>query len=478
MTRKVILTAFLLLLMTASVHAQSENCTACHSDMVSQYLAGPHAGIDCIRCHQNGEEHTANPQAAPGVEVQADNCGECHQLQFESYMEGEGTDQTRQKQEEFPLLRRLLAGHPFAEDYREPRSHINMLTDFVQTSRPRSALCMYCKSSDVYWQWNDTINYESNAGELLDNNVIANPITCVQCHNPHVPELRVVQPALNEAIERMPQEHPGRDDPMGSRVCSQCHVNYNFNPAARGIEFPFVKVAQMPDYINSTEIWRETGTGGWEHPEAGIMLYKVQHPETELYWDSLHHKLGVSCADCHMPKRTAENGETYTQHWLTSPLNHIEEGCLNCHSQPPEELRENVKNIQQDIYSRMQDAMSVMDVTLDNLATAAETPNVDEDSLSLARQNYFMAHLYWEWIAAENSAGFHNPTEARSSLEQAVSFATDAREQSAEAIGAKPSPPAEEVPPARSFPWVPVLLGLSVVAGILAYFIKYRKIRE
>jgi nitrite reductase (cytochrome c-552) len=349
-----------------------------------------------------------------------------------------------------------------------------MLTDFVETSRPRSALCMYCKSSDVYWQWNDTIDYQSNTGELLDQGVIVNPITCVQCHNPHVPELRVVQPALNEALDQMPQDHPGKDDPKGSRVCGQCHVNYNFNPPAQGIEFPFVKVAQMPDYINNTEIWRETKTGGWEHPEAGIMLYKVQHPETEMYWDSVHHRLGISCADCHMPKRTAENGETYTQHWLTSPLNHIEEGCLGCHTQSAEELESRVKGIQQDVYGIKQTTMSAMDEALDNLVAAADAGNVNEDLLSEARQNYFMAHLFWEWVASENSMGFHNAAEARESLEQATAYATSASDQAVQALGAQPQPPGEDVPPARRFPWVPLLIGVAVVVGTLAYFIKRR----
>lgn len=473
--KKLILIGLFLLLFVSAAFAQTETCNQCHSDVVEPYLAGPHGAISCARCHENGEAHSSSPQTAPGVRVEANNCGECHTLQFNSYMTGEGEDQAPQKQEEFPVLRRLLAGHPFAEDYREPRSHINMVTDFTQTSRPRSALCMYCKSSDVYWQWGEAITYESNAGELLDQDIIRNPITCVQCHNPHVPALRTVQPALNEALERMPDNHPGKDDPLTSRVCAQCHVNYNFNPAAKGVEFPFVKVAEMPNYIESTDVWRKTKTGGWEHPDAGTMLYKVQHPETELYWDSVHHRRGVSCADCHMPKTKSENGETFTQHWLASPLNYLEEACGRCHNQSEEELTENVRTLQEATHNQMENVMTTMVSALDNLKNAGGAANVNEARLEEARASYFNAHLFWEWIAAENSVGFHNFAEAQESLEKALDFAENARDQAAAATtdGTQPAP-TDQTPPSRTFPWIPLLLGLAVVIGAIAYFIKRR----
>jgi formate-dependent nitrite reductase cytochrome c552 subunit len=301
---------------------------------------------NCARCHENGQAHAAAPQTPPGVTVEAANCGECHQLQYNSYMTGEDQGQTPQKQERYP------------------------------------------------WQWGDTITYDSNAGELLYQNVIRNP---------------------------------------------------NFNPPARGIEFPFVKVAEMPNYIESTEIWRETKTGGWDHPEAEIMLYKVQHPETELYWGSVHHNLGVTCADCHMPPMTAESGQTYTQHWLDSPLNNIEASCGRCHNQSAEELTGQVRAIQEQTSSLMQNVMGTMDAALDNLAAARDAQGVNETRLAGARE----------------------------SLEQALGFAETARDMAAEAADPA-TPPNGEVPPARRFPWVPVLLGLGVVVGVIAYFIRRR----
>ncbi|MCW3489878.1 ammonia-forming cytochrome c nitrite reductase subunit c552 [Dethiobacter alkaliphilus] len=476
MGNRIAVAILFLLLSAAPAFAQGENCAQCHDDVAAPYQQGPHSEMDCSRCHENSEAHAASPAEAPGVSVVAENCGECHELQYNSYVTGEDADQTPQKQEKFPLLRRLLAGHPFAEDYREPRSHINMLTDFVETSRPRSALCMFCKSSDVYWQWQDTISYESNTGELLDQGIIVNPITCVQCHNPHTTELRMVQPALTEALERMPDDHPGQEDPLQTQVCGQCHVNYNFNPAAQSVEFPFVKVAEMPDYIASTDIWRETGTGGWEHPDAGSMLYKVQHPETELYWDSIHHNLGVSCADCHMPQIT-ENGQTFTQHWLTSPLNHLEPSCLGCHNESVEELEARVREVQETAYSLNQTVMSTMDGALDSLAAAGEAAGVNEDTLAEARENYFQAHLFWEWFAAENSVGFHNSAEAQETLERALAYAEDARDLAVAAQdGRAPNgaPPADDVPAEDRFPVLPFLVGLAIVAGAIIYFIKRR----
>lgn len=127
------------------------------------------------------------------------------------------------------------------------------------------------------------------------------------------------------------------------------------------------------------------------------------------------------------------------------------------------------------MYGLKQTVMTTMDAALDNFAAAQDAANVNEDLLEEARQSYFMAHLYWEWIASENSVGFHNPAEAMEALETANRFATEARDQTAQAAGVARTAPAPETPPARRFPWIPLLLGLAVVGGAAAYFISRKK---
>ena len=132
-----------------------------------------------------------------------------------------------------------------------------------------------------------------------------------------------------------------------------------------------------------------------------------------------------------------------------------------------------MKAIQDEIYQLIETAMNTMDVALDNLAVAQDTDNVNEVRLSDARENYFMAHLFWEWVAAENSMGFHNAAEARESLTRATNFASDASDQAAQSVGTQPLPP--EAPPSRRIPWIPALLGLAVTIGAITYFIRRRR---
>ena len=44
------------------------------------------------------------------------------------------------------------------------------------------------------------------------------------------------------------------------------------------------------------------------------------HTELSAYQNSVMYKLGVTCADCHMDKKVAEDGTAYTNHVMQSPL--------------------------------------------------------------------------------------------------------------------------------------------------------------
>ena len=52
------------------------------------------------------------------------------------------------------------------------------------------------------------------------------------------------------------------------------------------------------------------GFNDWVHAETGAQVLKAQHPEFELWTQGVHSRGGVSCADCHMPYvRAAPQGE-------------------------------------------------------------------------------------------------------------------------------------------------------------------------
>lgn len=68
------------------------------------------------------------------------------------------------------------------------------------------------------------------------------------------------------------------------------------------------------------------------------------------------------------------------------------------------------------------------------IQTISNTPGVDVTVLDQARQLHRHAQMRWDLIAAENSAGFHNPEEALRILADAIDLARQAELKTSEAI--------------------------------------------
>ena len=97
-------------------------------------------------------------------------------------------------------------------------------------------------------------------------------------------------------------------------MCAQCHVEYNCNPGTdpatgkpikmddpRTNLFPLVDVTRIDDF------YKHASFKDFKHNQTGALLTKMQHPDTEVYWNSKHDQMGVGCA-CHMPKVKDANG--------------------------------------------------------------------------------------------------------------------------------------------------------------------------
>jgi nitrite reductase (cytochrome c-552) len=62
----------------------------------------------------------------------------------------------------------------------------------------------------------------------------------------------------------------------------------------------------------------------------------------------------------------------------------------------------------------------------DAIAEAANTSGVNEAKLHEAREFNRKAQFYWDYVAAENSMGFHAPDQILNTLAQAQQYANDA----------------------------------------------------
>ncbi len=121
-----------------------------------------------------------------------------------------------------------------------------------------------------------------------------------------------------------------------------------------------------------------------------------------------------------MPLVETGNREIIASHWWTSPLNHMEDSCSNCH-RDLNQTRDRVEGIQGENIASMEELMDKLVEVVEGLALASSTGEIEiiDEIRDLHRQ----AHIRFDWVFAENSCGFHNYREARELLEQAHEYA-------------------------------------------------------
>jgi nitrite reductase (cytochrome c-552) len=338
--------------------------------------------------------------------------------------------------EEDPMLVELFAGYPFSIDYEEDRGHMNSKTDVEDTGRINEkspGTCYSCKSSNNPRLWTDMgmANYDKTPFKELSNQ-IEHPIGCANCHEANTMRLVVTNPALKEALE-----YQGKDlttftrQEMRTIVCANCHVEYYFAGEGKYLTFPWEKGTKIE---NISEYYKEEGFKDWDHATSSAPMIKMQHPEYELFSaDSTHYKAGVSCADCHMPY-TRDGAAKFSTHDVKSPLLNAETACGACHTDVAY-VTGRVGIIQDQVHETMLATEEAIIEAINAIQAAALVEGVDETKLAEARDLHREAQLRWDFIAAENSMGFHNPEEALRILAAATDLARQAQLKAVEAAG-------------------------------------------
>jgi nitrite reductase (cytochrome c-552) len=154
-------------------------------------------------------------------------------------------------------------------------------------------------------------------------------------------------------------------------------------------------------------------------------MLKVQHPEFETWSGGLHARSGVACADCHMPY-VREGAVKISDHWLRSPLENVQQACQTCHKQDEQALKDRITIIQNNTAELLRKAEGAIVEAIDAI-NSAKASGATEEQLKEALQLQRKATFYWDFVAAENSTGFHSPQEAARSLANAIDFARQAQ---------------------------------------------------
>jgi nitrite reductase (cytochrome c-552) len=227
---------------------------------------------------------------------------------------------------------------------------------------------------------------------------------------------------------------------MRSFVCGQCHVEY-YCSSKMPLTFPWGK-GLTADNIEA--FWDETKFPSGEpfadytHAETGAQVLKAQHPEFELWNQGIHARSGVSCADCHMPYMR-EGATKISDHWVRSPLLNVNRACQTCHRASEEEMKARVDLIQERNNELLQRGGAAITDLIDALV-AAKASGAAPEALEKARRLQRKAQWRLDYIAAENSMGFHAPQEAAKVLGEATDYARQG--QVALLGGTSTSPPA------------------------------------
>jgi nitrite reductase (cytochrome c-552) len=349
-----------------------------------------------------------------------------------------GGSEAIQKLDADPKLRRIFAGYAFAIDYREERGHAYMLSDQEETrrvtERPQPGTCLHCHSAvmGAYRKLGDGDVMKGfdamNAMSWVEARAhVTHPVSCVDCHNPESMQLRVTRPGfLNgirayKASQGVPDYDPNRDatrQEMRSYVCGQCHVEYYFKGEGKTVTYPWhggMRAEQIEAYYDSV------AHKDWTHSETGAPVLKAQHPEFELWSQGIHARAGVACADCHMPY-VRQGAMKVSDHHVRSPLLNVANACQTCHRVPEQEILARAETIQsrtKGLLDRAEGAVVDLIEAVGQARTQGATDALLAPALALQRKAQWRA----DFIAAENSMGFHAPQEAARILGEAIDYA-------------------------------------------------------
>ena len=447
---------------------------------VALIVAAITAGVAALLVNINDRKTEAKTTSVRLVEVTEDTTdpaqwGVNWPKQYDSYQRTAISTRTRfgghggsealpaEKIERDPWLKRMFLGYAFSIDYRDRRGHAYMLTDQEQTLRltkPQSGSCLHCHAS-VMPMYRKLGNGDAAAGLAATHKMTyqetnamlkevggAHPVSCVDCHDPKTMKLRVTRPGFVAGIQALaasdaPVPHlpsvqqwreGGRAKPydpnvdgtrneMRSYVCGQCHVEY-YCSTKMPLTFPWEK-GMRADQIE--QAWNETKFPDGEqffdyvHAESGAKVLKAQHPEFELWSQGVHARSGVSCADCHMPYMR-DGASKVTDHWVRSPLLNVNRACQTCHNFSEEEIKARVDVIQTRNFELMQRGGDAIVALLDAIQ-AAKAAGATAEQLAPALEMQRKSQWRLDYIAAENSMGFHAPQEAAMVLGEAVDYA-------------------------------------------------------
>jgi len=381
-------------------------------------------------------QYPLNVVEIPEGELDPEVWGRNFPMEYDSFVKTEidygsteyGGSTPYSKLEKVPAMKRIWAGYSFAIDHNEERGHYYALIDQLNTQRTKvvdqPGACANCHAAEapalieeMGWAEFNSTPYNELRPRLMTGT------SCADCHDPDSMDLRITRPAFVNAMEERGIDlSKATRQEMRTYVCAQCHVEYYFKGEDKILTLPWSKGLNIDDIV---EYYEEIGFADWTHEETGAPMLKAQHPDYELWSSGIHSRSGVSCADCHMPY-VRRGSVKISDHWIRSPLVHVDEACRTCHHWETEELEERILAIQDRTAGLLRSTEEALVDAIDAISAARDEGIPDEklaEAMSLQRK----ASMRWDFVSSENSTGFHSGQEAARILGDSMNLARQAQ---------------------------------------------------
>ncbi len=309
-----------------------------------------------------------------------------------------------------PEIKTLGLGYGYAKFYTEPAGHTYSLYTVEHNGRLNDKTkisCYACKTPQYIAQETEALengedfyHLSFSEGEYTEN------ISCANCHENEDPtQLKVTRKnwivAMGDDADTVPVE---------AQVCGQCHCDYSMDPVSGEPTSPYSGGLESMDPDEALTWYDEHNYVDWTYESTGAQMLAVRHAEFEFnYVDGGSHmtQLGYTCVDCHMGTAVDAEGNAYTNHMWSDPLENeelIENDCSTCH----EDLVSEVKALQEDIDGRTTELGQRAEQFIKNFENAINEKSITEDQKEELQYVQRASCYYWNLAAAENSEGAHN----------------------------------------------------------------------
>lgn len=346
---------------------------------------------------------------------------------------------------EFPFAALLYNGWGFGIEYNEPRGHYYAVIDQIEIDKSRTGpggVCLACKTP-YHKKFTEekgmdylTANFMDAVHMFPEEHQELGP-SCIDCHDNETMNLTIQNKThINKGLAMIGKKDLDQQEKR-TLVCGQCHMTYyvprteegkvagDVTPPWTDASWGNISIEGIIKDLRTNHVREE-----WTQKVTGFRMPYIRHPELEMFSrQSTHFNAGLACADCHMPYKR-QGPHKMSDHDVTSPLKDNMEACAQCHTESADWLKGQVIAIQDRTVSVLNRAgyATATVAKLFEMAHNAEDSGMkmDQDLYNKAKDHYMEAFLRVVFVSAENSTGFHNPTEATRIMGDAIAHAQKA----------------------------------------------------